>query len=134
MNKTAVSMLIAIAVVTPQAQQHTESEAEIDQHVLAGLLDASKEQCELASAAVEELARVLAQAKRERDLNKLRAALITADGSLREARQHLGSCQDEMKLIGRSSSRPSVGTSGLQPAAGSCTPSAEQESNDPRHK
>jgi hypothetical protein len=78
MNRTAVSILVAMAVVTPQAQQHTESEAEIDQHVLAALLDASKEQCALASAAVDELARLLAQAKREKDVNRVRAALVTS--------------------------------------------------------
>lgn len=133
MNRTAVAMLVAIAAATPQGGQHTESEADIDKHVLAALLDASREQCGLASAAVEELARVLAQAKREKDLNKLRAALVTADASLREARQHLGSCQDEMKLIGRSSLGPSVGTSDTKPAAES-SPPVEQEADDPRHE
>ncbi len=80
MNRTAVAMLVAVAVATPRARQHTETEPQIDQHLLADLLDASREQCELASAAVDELARVLAQAKREKDLNKLRVALVTADG------------------------------------------------------
>ena len=67
-------------------------------HEIADLLQASRDQCDLAMAALQSLTTAVEKVKKTTDPVQLRSVLTELNDPLREAKQHAGSCGDIVKL------------------------------------
>lgn len=70
------------------------------------LVDASREQCAIATTALEQLSMELDSARNATDLATAKATLETSRKTLREVTQHLGSCGDIMRMLAYSPGHP----------------------------
>ena len=90
------AMMSATLLISPHP---SAARAEDEQHLDMDLLQASREQCSMASAAVTELADLLRAARHAKDLAQLQATLDQTQSPLLELKTHLGSCGDIMKML-----------------------------------
>lgn len=102
------AVLVSGAVLVGAPQQSTQRSAHDHSHEVSDFVGASLQQCELAMASVEDIARKLADARSSNDVTRSRAALDAATRSVSEVRQHLGSCSDTLKLVPRERARPAL--------------------------
>ena len=97
LSMTAV-VLFGVASVAAVAQS-PQAGGQDHSHELSDFAAASLDQCQLAIASVEDIARFVDDASRAADVTRSRTALDAAARSVREVRQHLGSCADILKLL-----------------------------------
>ena len=94
----AAALLLAVPVVTA-AQQPKGTAIQDHPHEVSDFAAASRAQCELAMASVNDIARLVENARRSADVTQTRTSLDAAARAVREVRQHLGSCADILKLM-----------------------------------
>ena len=101
------SLVLAICLLTvgslgpagAVAQQPTDSkEHSAHDHTVADNIAAAAEQCARADVAFDEVARAIKEAIGAPDLKTARTALESIRIQISETNQHLGSCQDILKL------------------------------------
>lgn len=73
--------------------------AEDERHLDMDLLDASREQCSIASAAVTELSDILRAARHAKDMVQVQTTLDQTQSPLLALKTHLGSCGDIMRML-----------------------------------
>ena len=123
-------MCLSTGLVAQQREPAPRSQSEAAyRHEIADLLQASREQCDLAMAALQSLAMAVEKAKKTTDPVQLRAVVTEMNDPLREAKQHAGSCGDIIRLAQHSlplSDDHDHGTSEPKPQEEPPPPAAEK--------
>ena len=98
---TAVLTAATLALCATLLAQTRSRESEPHQHAHAqtDMSNAAREQCSMAYSSVEQLHETLTDVRQVTDAARLRTTLNAAAEPLAEARQHLGSCLDILKLM-----------------------------------
>ena len=87
------------AITLLAASQAGSREDAAHAHTILDLLVASREQCEIASAAATSAGTSVAAAKRLNQVGDIRAELTRTEDALGQVQQHLGSCLDVVKMM-----------------------------------
>ena len=98
-------VLTTVALYAGGRQNDARHDATEHAHAHSDMTLGAQEQCVRAYEAVEQLNRTLNSVRAVTDPVRLRAAVKNTEEPLAEARQHLGSCLDILKLM-RSSDAP----------------------------
>ena len=88
-----------------EAQEPTKAGTRDHPHEVSDFAAASLAQCQLAMASADDIARLVADARRSADVTQIHASLDAAARAVREVRQHLGSCADILKLMPQTGKR-----------------------------
>ena len=108
-RRRATLIVAAVVVVTlplrADAQEPTKAGTQDHPHEVSDFAAASLAQCQLAMASVDDIARLVADARRSADVSRMHASLDAAARAVREVRQHLGSCADILKLMPQTGKR-----------------------------